>query len=157
MHIDAYYGCAGLYLLPESSARSLAPSDVDNIGDWPISTDWIPSDDYSLAFAQHWHRWDEWFHENLDAHDKDRVSNQKFRGLLQTACEAMRAVEAQGILDSVAKTNGFKIIIAEHDEPKVLSLERYELFCQRGIIRCHDEFLEIYDKRMVEIMERHGL
>src|SRR4051812_19996982 len=40
VHMDAYYGSAGLYLLPESAARRGGARTARNIGDWPISTDW---------------------------------------------------------------------------------------------------------------------
>src|SRR5438270_11544957 len=88
LQIDGHYGSAGLYLLPESAARALSREAADNIGDWPISTDWDPSEDDARAFAASWGRWDDWFHDHLDdltAEEKD----ERPRSLLRVACEAM--------------------------------------------------------------------
>jgi len=138
LHIDAYYGSAGLYLLTEGAARALSPDAVNNIGDWPISTDWDQSEDHARAFAASWGRWDDWFHDHLD--DLTGVEgNEKFRGLLRVGCEAMRRIEADGLLNSFPKTEDFKIIIAEHDEPDDLAIDRYNLFVETGTIRVHGE------------------
>ncbi|MFH1268311.1 MAG: hypothetical protein ABIK89_21535 [Planctomycetota bacterium] len=137
VHMDACHGSAGLYLLPESALRTMNPSYVDNIGDWPISTDWNPDDDHSQAFASHWGKWDDWFHENLDEFDK-HGGDEWFRRLLLVACEAVREVESSGLLD-FPKTEDFRIIIAEHDEPDELALERYSIFIETGNIRCHGD------------------
>jgi hypothetical protein len=138
LHIDAYYGSAGLYLLPEAAARSLSPAAADNIGDWPISTDWDPSEDHARAFAASWGRWDDWFHDHLDNLTDDE-KDEKFLRLLQVACEAMRQIEADGYLTELPKTEDFKIVIAEHDEPDDLALDRYNLFVRTGTIRVHGE------------------
>ena len=150
LHIDGYYGSAGLYLLPESAARALGPGvrserekvlsapDPDNIGDWPISTDWDSTDDHAAAFAAHWDPWDRWFRDRLDEFDAEG-GDEKFRGLLRTACEAMREVEQSGALDAIPRTEGFKIIIAEHDEPDEMAVERYPLFVSTGKIRVYGE------------------
>jgi hypothetical protein len=138
LHIDAYYGSAGLYLLPEAAARSLSPAAADNIGDWPISTDWDLSEDHARAFAACWGRWDDWFHDHLDNLTDDE-NDEKFRGLLQVACEAMRQIEADGDLTELPKTEDFKIVIAEHDEPDDLALDRYNLFVRTGTIRVHGD------------------
>lgn len=135
LHMDAYYGSAGLYLLPASATATIQPSAIDNLGDWPISTDWNLNEDHAQAFAAHWGQWDKWFHAHLD--DFDKVGgHEKFRGLLRVSCEAMRDVELSGLLDLVPKSERFKIIIAEHDEPNELALERYDLFVRTGVIRC---------------------
>ncbi len=138
LHIDAYYGSAGLYLLPEAAARAISPESVNNIGVWPISTDWDPSEDHAGAFTASWGPWDDWFHDHLDdlsiaEHDE------KTRALLRLACEAMRQVEADGLLDSLIKTQDFKIIIAEPDEPDDFAIERYNLFVKTGIVRVYGE------------------
>jgi hypothetical protein len=133
--MDAYYGSAGLYLLPESSALALEAGAADNIGDWPISTDWNAQVDDAKAFAAHWGPWDHWFYLHLDEFD-GADGDEKFRGLLRVACEAMRAAESEGLFDAFPKTESFKIIIAEHDEPNSLALERYSLFVSTGAIRC---------------------
>jgi len=138
LHMDAYYGSAGLYLLSESAAHSLSPKAADNIGDWPISTDWKLQEDHAQAFAAHWGWWDQWFHDHLD--DFDEASGvEKSRGLLRIACEAMRAIELAGHFDAFPKTAEFKVIIAEHDEPDHFSVERYGLFVRTGTIRCHGD------------------
>lgn len=134
LHIDAYYGSAGLYLLPESAALSLDQNAVSNIGDWPISTDWVLTEDHAQAFLSHWDRWDQWFRNHLD--DFDESNGDKGHSLLRIACEAMQQIEAEGLLNTFLKTDGFKIIIAEHDEPNILSLQRYNLFIRTGAIRC---------------------
>jgi hypothetical protein len=142
VHVDAYYGSAGLYLLPESDARRLG-ADADNIGDWPISTDWDPGEDHSLAFASHWGRWDDWFHEHLDQLTEDE-KDEKFRGLLRVACEAVREVERSGPLDEIPKDVGFRIIISEHDEPDEWGLERYDRFLKTRAIRCYRDDARAY-------------
>lgn len=121
LHMDGYYGSAGLYLLPEPSARILSAQTVDNISDWSISTDWDPREDHAQAFAEHWNSWDEWFHNHLDEFD-EASGDEKFRGLLRVACESMRAVELAGLLESFPKAEGFKVIVAEHDEPNARRL-----------------------------------
>jgi hypothetical protein len=138
LHVDAYYGSAGLYLLPEVAALALNPRAVDNLGDWPISTDWVPADDYAQAFAAHWGKWATWFNEGLDDFDKAGWA-EKFRGLLRVACEAMRQVETAGVFETIPKSKGFKVIIAEDDEPGELALERYTLYVKTGRVRCHGE------------------
>jgi hypothetical protein len=138
LHMDAYYGSAGLYLLPESAALAMGPQAAANIGDWPISTDWNVHEDHARAFAAHWGRWDEWFRDHLD----DATGAEKCRGLLRVACEAMRAVETAELLTAMPQTEGFRVIIAEHDEPNELALERYGLFVRTGIVRCHGEDAE---------------
>ncbi len=135
LHVDAYYGSAGLYLLPESASRAMDPQAAANIGDWPISTDWNVREDHAQAFAAHWGRWDEWFRDHLD----DLTEAEKVRGLLRAACEAMRVVETAELLSANQKSEEFRIIIAEHDEPNELALERYGLFVQTGIVRCHGQ------------------
>lgn len=134
IHMDAYDGSAGLYLLPESAARRLG-ANARNIGDWPISTDWDPSDDHSVAFAAHWGRWDEWFREHHD-HLTEAEKDEKFRGLLRVACEAMRDLDRSGLLEIFTKARRFQIIIVEHDEPDEMGLERYGLFLKTGVVRC---------------------
>lgn len=138
LHMDAYYGSAGLYLLPEAALHTLAPKVVNNIGDWPISTDWDPAEDHSQAFARHWEEWDQLFHDHLDELT-DAEMDQKFRALLQVACEAMQEVEAAGLLAALPRTEDFRIIVCEHDEPEELGLERYGLFVRTGQIRCHGD------------------
>lgn len=135
VHMDAYYGSAGLYLLPEAAARRLGSRAARNLGDWPISTDWDLSEDHSLAFAAHWDRWDEWFRSHLDDLT-EAEQDEKSRGLLRVACEAIRDVETSGHLDAIPKARRFRIVIAEHDEPDRLALERYDLFLRTGAIRC---------------------
>lgn len=138
VHVDAYYGAAGVYLLPESTACSLQPEALVNIGDWPISTDWDGGRDHSRAFAAHWKKWELWFNDHLD--DLTEIEGEeKVRWLLRAACEAVQAVEAAGWLGAIPKAEGFKVIIAEHDEPNELAVERYGLFVRSGIIRCHGE------------------
>jgi hypothetical protein len=138
LHMDAYYGSAGLYLLPESAARALDPEAAANIGDWPISTDWDGREDHARAFSAHWGPWDRWFRDHLDDLTETEQS-EKFRGLLRVACEAIRAVEVAGLFTEMPKTEGFRIIIAEHDEPNELAVERYGLFVQSGSVRCDGE------------------
>jgi hypothetical protein len=138
LHMDAYYGSAGLYLLPKSIADALSPDEAANIGDWPISTDWDGREDHAIAFAAHWGRWDRWFYDHLDDLTGAEGS-EKFRKLLRISCEATRAVETAGMLADIPKADGFRIIIAEHDEPNELALERYELFVRSGVVRCHGE------------------
>jgi hypothetical protein len=138
LHVDAYYGSAGLYLLSEADRAKLSAIESQNIGDWPISTDWIPTEDHSQAFAKHWGRWDNWFREHLDGMSEEE-SSQKSRQLIRIACEAMRQVEVEGILCSFPRAEDFKVIIAEHDEPNDLSLERYGLFVTTGVIRVHGD------------------
>jgi hypothetical protein len=136
LHMDSYYGAAGLYLLPEAAANGFDPTEVNNIGNWPISTDWDASADDAVAFASHWGQWSAWF----DAHLEDLTeaeNEEKARGLLRLACEAMRQIEADGLLDSFPKTDGFRVIIAEHDEPDEWAVERYGLFIRTGEVRCH--------------------
>jgi hypothetical protein len=125
--------------LPESAARSLPPEDVDNLGDWPISTDRCGRDgsesEHRRAFSGHWrdaewHKRVEWFYGGRHDHP---------RRLLQAACEAMREVELSGLLDSFPKTDGFKIIIADHDELDEMSVDRYSLFLRTGEVRCMDD------------------
>jgi hypothetical protein len=136
LHLNAYYGSAGLYLLPESAARALAPDAVDSLGDWPISTDWNPSDDHAQAFAAHWDKWDKWFSDHIDELD-EAGEDERIRKLLRVACEAVRDLELTGLFDTLPKTEGFKIIIAEHNEPCDFSLERYSLFVRTGAVRSH--------------------
>jgi hypothetical protein len=138
LHIAAYYGSAGLYLLPEAVARTLSPVAAHNIGDWPISTDRDPSEDHARAFAASWDRWDDWFHDHLDDLSDDE-KDEKFRSLLRLACEAMRQIEAEGSLKELPKTEDFTIIIAEHDEPDDLAIERYNLFVRTGVVRVYGE------------------
>ncbi|MBL8851637.1 MAG: hypothetical protein JNG89_18280 [Planctomycetaceae bacterium] len=133
LEVDAFYGSASLYLLPESAARDLSPEERDNLGDWPIST-WESESDYAPAFAAHWGVWETWFYDHVDDFDDDE-SVAKGRALLQAGCEAMQAIESEGLLDSLPQSEGFKIIIADHDEPRHLSLERYELFVKTGTIK----------------------
>jgi hypothetical protein len=138
LHIDGYFGSAGLYLLPESAARALSREAAANLGDWPISTDWDPSEDHARAFAASWGRWDDWFHNHLDdltAEEKEV----KPRSILRVACEAMRRIEADGLLDSFPKTEDFRCIIAEHDEPDALAIERYGLFVRTGTVKVYGE------------------
>jgi len=141
LHIDAYYGSAGLYLLPESAARGMDPQTAANIGDWPISTDWNAHEDHALAFAAHWRRWEKWFSDHIDDHTKSE-GDEIFRRLLRVACEAMREVETAELLSAIPQADGFRVIIAEHDEPDELALERYDLFVRTGIIRCHGDDIE---------------
>jgi hypothetical protein len=124
--------------LPESAARELPPDAVNNIGDWPISTDWKLDDDHSQAFAAHWREWEKWFRDHREELD-EMTGDDDFRGLLRVACEAMRQVELTGQFDAIPKTTDFKVIIAEHDEPNELSLERYGLFTKAGTVRCHGD------------------
>ena len=134
LHIDGYYGSVGLYLLPESVARTMNSARRNNIGDWPISTDWNPNAEDAKAFAANWEKWANWFYEHcgkLDRVDGDEA----FRGLLRIACEAVQDLEAAGFFEGVLKTQDFRIIIAEHDEPNALALERYGLFVTTGNIR----------------------
>jgi hypothetical protein len=138
VHIDGYYGSAGLYLLPESAARVLSPEAVDNIGAWPISTDWDPSEDHATAFAALWVRWDDWFHDHLSELTAEE-QDEKARSLLLVACEAMRLIEADGLLDNLPKAEDFRIIIAEHDEPDALAVERYGLFVRTGTVKVYGE------------------
>lgn len=138
LHIDAYYGSAGLYLLPETAARTLSPEEADEIGAWPISTDWDRTRDHARAFAAAWDRWEEWFRNHLDDFDDDE-GDETFRGLHRVACEAMQQIEAEGLLNAFPKTEDFKIIIAEHDEPNDLSIKRYELFVRTGTIQVFGE------------------
>lgn len=138
LHIDGYYGSAGLYLLPESVARTMTPAGRDEIGDWPISTDWVLDDDHARAFAEHWQQWDDWFRDHLDDFT-DSAAEQKGRDLLRAACEAVRDVETAGLFDSFPKADDFKVIIAEHDEPTELSVDRYGLFLRTGQVRCHGD------------------
>ena len=141
LHMDAYSGAAGLYLLPESAARDLSPTALANIGDWPISTDWDGTTDHAEAFEDHWGRWDEWFYaqkmdatgQPVDATDEEVMAIG--RGLLRVACEAMHRIESEGLLDSFPLALGFRIVIAEHDEPDELAVERYDLFRRTGTIR----------------------
>jgi hypothetical protein len=49
----------------------------------------------------------------------------------------MRQIEMDGSLDVVPMTEDFKIIIAEHDEPDDLAIERYNLFRKAGTIRVY--------------------
>jgi len=138
LHVDAFYGSAGLYLLPEDDARKLSAKDRDNIGDWPISTDWILSEDHSRAFAEHWGPWDNWFREHVEcnsAFETDQIGRQ----LLRLACEAMREIETAGLLASFPKSADFKVIIAEHDEPVELCVQRYRLFLGTGTIRVYGD------------------
>jgi hypothetical protein len=138
LHIDGYYGSAGLYLLPESAAHALDPGAAANIGDWPISTDWDRDEDHARAFAAHWDRWDGWFHDHLDDLTQAEQS-EKFRGLLRVACEAMRTIDVAGLLSAIPKTEGFSIIIAEHDEPNDLAADRYGRFVRTDSVVCHGE------------------
>ncbi|QDT52526.1 hypothetical protein Pan44_05380 [Caulifigura coniformis] len=133
LHIDAYYGSAGLYLLPESAAHKLDADALDNIGDWPISTDWVLSDDHSQAFSAHWKSWEDWFSTHRDDITDEQDSQ---RGLLRIACEAIQRLENAGLFDGVPKTEDFKIIIQEHDEPTALGVERYRQFVRTGLVRC---------------------
>jgi hypothetical protein len=139
LDMDAYYGSSGLYLLTESAARALPPDAVDNIGDWPISTHWSLDADHAQAFALHWGAWEKWFYEHIDDPAADDEQKDKFRALLRVACEAMWDVGDSGDLAAIAKSDRFKIIIAEHDEPNALSLDRYELFVRTGRVRCHGD------------------
>ena len=116
VHIDACYGSAGLYLLPESTAQTFNQAYQDNLGDWPISTDWDPSDDHSQAFARHWHVWDRHFYalamtpmkvEDETPEDEDAPVDPIFFGLLRTACEAVQRIEHEGLLDNLPKTERF--------------------------------------------------
>jgi len=133
LHIDAYYGSAGLYLLTESAARKLDADALDSMGDWPISTDWVLSEDHSQAFAAQWRSWEDWF----SAHQNDFTDEQDSgRGLLRVACEAIQQLENAGLLDAVPTTEDFKLIVQEHDEPTALGVERYRLFVRTGRIRC---------------------
>ncbi|MFN0055440.1 MAG: hypothetical protein ACKV0T_25110 [Planctomycetales bacterium] len=134
LHIDAYYGCAGLYLLPDSQAKLLTHTQRFELGDWPISTDWNLADDHAIAFAAHWRHWDHWFYTHLAALT-DEENHAKSYELHRVACQAMQQVEAAGHLNTFPKTDDFRIIIAEHDEPIDLSLERYALFRRTGTIR----------------------
>lgn len=143
VHIDGCYGSAGLYLLPESTAQTFNQAYQDNLGDWPISTDWDPSDDYSQAFARQWGIWNKRFHdramasmndEGEDLEDKDALVDPIFIGLLRSACEAVQRIEQGGLLDKMPKTEQFRIIIAEHDEPDDLCVNRYPVFLNSGLV-----------------------
>ena len=90
LHIDGYYGSAGLYLLPESAARALAPEGADYLGDWPISTDWNQSEDHAQAFMVHWRPWDQWIYNHLGDFD-DEATMARGRELLRAGCEAVLA------------------------------------------------------------------
>jgi hypothetical protein len=79
LHVDAYYGSAGLYLLPQTAAHALGPK-VSNIGDWPISTGWDLTRDHAVAFAAHWRRWEDWFKDHLDG-QTDAELDESSRGL----------------------------------------------------------------------------
>jgi hypothetical protein len=138
LHVDAYYGCIGLYLLPESATVNLDAGELNNIGDWPISTDWDGSEAHAQEFARQWHPWEEWFRDHLDGLT-DAELDQRYRGLLRAACEAMQKIESDGLLDNDRRTDDFRIIIIEHDEPDEMGLERYELFCRTGMIRCYGD------------------
>ena len=111
---------------------------MDNLGDWPISTHWDSASDHAKAFAAHWGEWDKWFYEHLDDLSEDEHDD-KFRALLRVACEAIWDVEVSGDLEAIHKSDSFKIIIAEHDEPGALALERYDLFVRTGRVRCHGD------------------
>lgn len=43
------------------------------------------------------------------------------------------------------KAKIFKIIIAEHDEPDQLGLDRYRLFVRTGMIYCHGDSVQPSD------------
>ena len=141
LHFNACYGSAGLYLLPESAARNLGKGRVDNIGDWPISTDWDLNDDHSVAFTSHWQPWDDWFRDHLDDLPEPEVAEMTLQ-LHVVFCEAMRQIEVDGLLDAMPKTDDFKIIIVEHDEPYDLAVERFDLFKRTNTLRifgCTDD------------------
>lgn len=138
IHIDGVYGDAGLYLLPEAAAQKLKPREANNIGDWPISTDWDATEDHSRAFAEHWEEWGKWFSDHVDDFN-DEEGDKVLRGLLRVACEAIKSLESGGLLESIPRTKDFRVIIAEHDEPNDLAVRRYELFLKKGIIRCHED------------------
>jgi hypothetical protein len=138
LDMDGYYGSAGLYLLTESAARALPPDAVHNLGDWPISTHWNPASDHAQVFTAHWGAWEKWFDQHLDDLSDDE-QEYKFRALLRVACEAIWDVEVSGDFEAIRKSDRFKIIIAEHDEPNAFALERYDLFVRTGRVRCHGD------------------
>lgn len=57
-----------------------------------------------------------------------------FIGLLRSACEAVQWIEQEGLLDKMPKTERFRIIIAEHDEPDDLCVNRYPVFLNSGLV-----------------------
>jgi hypothetical protein len=138
LDMDGYYGSSGLYLLTERAARDLPPDTLDCLGDWPISTHWSRDADHAQAFASHWGAWERWFHDHLDNLSEDEHAR-KFRALLRVACEAVWDLEVSGDLQAIPRSDRFKIIIAEHDEPDALSLEHYDLFVRTGRVRCHGD------------------
>lgn len=142
LHIDGLYGAAGLYLLPESAVSTVDPSARNNIGDWPISTDWESTSDHQRAFAEHWGPHEEWFYSHMDFGDDDDGVEYRTRCLLRSACEAVRGLEKSGLFETFPKTEKFQLIVAEHDEPEEMSVERYELFLRTGEIRILDNMAD---------------
>lgn len=135
LHFDAYYGSAGLYLLPEAAAALAMPPEVAaNIGDWPISTDRDATADHAEAFDEHWGTWDDWSRDHVDALT-DAEQEEQWARLPRVACEAMRQVDRDGLLAAFPRTPDFRVIIAEHDEPDELVVGRYDLFLRTGTIR----------------------
>jgi hypothetical protein len=47
----------------------------------------------------------------------------------------MQSLQSVGLLGTFSKTDGFKVIIADSDEPEELSIERYNLFLTTGTIK----------------------
>jgi len=58
--------------------------------------------------------------------------------LLLVACQAVRELDASGFLD-FPRAGGFQIIIAEHDEPNKLAVERYARFLETGDVVIHGD------------------
>jgi hypothetical protein len=127
IHVDAYYGSAGLYLLPESALTELSEAARDSLGDWPNSTDWSRDAASARAFASHWGVWDSWFSRHL-GDLSEAEATEKFETLLRVACEAAEKLEREDAFIALPKARSFKILVVEHDEPDQLSLTRYEHF-----------------------------
>jgi hypothetical protein len=132
VNVDIDYGGAGLYLLPESDWRDLAPEQVGDLDQWPISTDW-DVDDASRAFDAHWGPWDKWYHDHFRW--DEGPWKELYRGLIRCACEALREVEAEGLFDVMAKTDGFQLLVGVTNESPQLTAQRYEQYRRTGAIR----------------------
>lgn len=139
--IHTCYGDSGIYLLPESAALTMTQKLAISLGDWPLATYWSRTDDYSVAFEAHWGKWAKWFYAHCGQFDKDETEK-VYNELIRVVCEAVRELEIEGLFDCMVRTEQFRIIIAEHDEPNEVALARYPYFLKTGNVLYWDDLLK---------------